>query len=115
MKIGMILKYKGRQSLSAIARELGFVVSTVNIIVKNAAPIKENVNEMAVMKSTTLKKCEGAIKMEKLLYYWYIFHLCVSDIMYDGVGGDKSDIRNNLLTQRVAERTICKVFLTSKY
>jgi hypothetical protein len=45
MKIGMILKYfKFILSLSAIARELGFAVSIVNIIVKDAAHIKENVN-----------------------------------------------------------------------
>jgi hypothetical protein len=43
MKIRMIHKYGG-QSLSAVACELGFAISTANTIVKDAACITEHVN-----------------------------------------------------------------------
>jgi hypothetical protein len=40
----MIYKYEGGQSLPAIAYELGFVISTVNIVIKDAARIKKQGN-----------------------------------------------------------------------
>jgi hypothetical protein len=72
MKIRIIHKYEGGQSLSAISRELGFAVSTVNTIVKDAARIKEHVKGTAMLNSTIItKKREGAIsEMEKLLTMW---------------------------------------------
>jgi hypothetical protein len=76
MKIRMICTYKGDQSLSAIAWELGLEV-------KDAAHITKCLKGTALMKSTTTKNGEGAIsEMEKLLYYWYIFGSCVCDIRY---------------------------------
>jgi hypothetical protein len=44
MKIRMIHKYEGGQSLSAIAHELSFVVSTVNPAVKDAPHVKKHVS-----------------------------------------------------------------------
>jgi hypothetical protein len=41
MKVRMVHKYEGGLNLSVIARELGFVVSTVNAVVKDAARVKE--------------------------------------------------------------------------
>uniref|UniRef100_A0A8C9SKK2 HTH CENPB-type domain-containing protein n=1 Tax=Scleropages formosus TaxID=113540 RepID=A0A8C9SKK2_SCLFO len=72
MKMKMIKKYEGGQNLSAIARELGLSVSTVNTIVKNAARIKEHVKGCAPLKSTIItKQRSGAIyEMEKLLMMW---------------------------------------------
>jgi transposase-like protein len=72
MKIRIIRKYEGGQSLTAISRELGFAVSTVNTIVKDAARIKEHVKGTAMLKSTIITmKREGAIsEMEKLLTMW---------------------------------------------
>jgi transposase-like protein len=46
MKMKMIKKYEGGQSLSATARELGFSASTVNTIVKDADRIKEHLKEL---------------------------------------------------------------------
>jgi hypothetical protein len=51
LDLEMICKYEGRQSLSGIAREPGFVVSTVNTMVKDAACIEEHVKGAAQMKS----------------------------------------------------------------
>jgi transposase-like protein len=72
MKTKIIRKYEGGQSLSAVARELGFAVSTVNTIVKDAARIKEHAKRTSTMKTTIItKKREGAIsEMEKLLTVW---------------------------------------------
>jgi hypothetical protein len=53
MKIRIICKYEGGESLYAIA--LGLVVSTVNTIVKDAAAIKEPLKGMAMMKSMIKK------------------------------------------------------------
>jgi hypothetical protein len=50
MKIRIICKYEGRQSLSAIAHELGFAISTVNTIFKDAACIIEHVKGTPMMK-----------------------------------------------------------------
>jgi hypothetical protein len=44
MKIGMICKYEGGQSLSRIAHDLGYVVSTVNNNVKQDACRKDHMN-----------------------------------------------------------------------
>jgi hypothetical protein len=41
MKIRMILKYEGGQSLSATRHELGFAVSIMNTIMKDIPHIKE--------------------------------------------------------------------------
>jgi hypothetical protein len=41
MKIKMIHEYEGGQCLFAIVCNLGFVVSTVNIIMKDSAYLKE--------------------------------------------------------------------------
>jgi hypothetical protein len=72
LKLRMIRKYEGGQSLSAIAGELSAVVSTVNTIVKDASRIKKHVKGMACMKSTIItKRREGVItEMEKLLTIW---------------------------------------------
>jgi hypothetical protein len=72
LKLRMIRKYKGGQSLSASTRELSLAVSTVNTIVKNVSHIKEHVTGMACMKSMVIpKRCEGAItEMVKLLTIW---------------------------------------------
>jgi hypothetical protein len=72
IKIRMIHKYVGEQSLSAIAFELDFLVLTMNTFVKDAARIKECVTRITKMKSVILtKKCEVAIiGMEKLLTMW---------------------------------------------
>jgi hypothetical protein len=69
IKIRMLCNYKGQQSLSLIACELGFAVSTVNTIVKDTACIKDHVKAMTLMKSTIItKKCENAVnKLVKLL------------------------------------------------
>nr|XP_023648729.1 tigger transposable element-derived protein 1-like isoform X2 [Paramormyrops kingsleyae] len=72
LKMKIIRKYEGGQSLSAIAREFGLAVSTINTIVKDAARIKQHVRRAACLKSTIItKKREGAIsEMEKLLTLW---------------------------------------------
>jgi hypothetical protein len=49
-------KYEGGRSLSAVALELGFVVSTANPSVEDAAHIKEHVKGMAVMKLMIIRK-----------------------------------------------------------
>lgn len=61
-------KYEDELSLSTFARELGFVISTVNRIVKDAIRMKGLVKGMAIMKSIITKKREGAVsEMEKVL------------------------------------------------
>ncbi|XP_066471494.1 tigger transposable element-derived protein 1-like isoform X2 [Tiliqua scincoides] len=72
MKMRMINKYEGGQSLSSISRELGFAASTVSTILKDSARIKEHVRGSAPLKSTVItKKRSGAIyEMEKLLTIW---------------------------------------------
>jgi transposase-like protein len=72
MKIKMIKKYEGGQSLSAIARELGLSASTVNTTVKDADRIKEHVKGAAPLKSTLItKQRSGAVyEMGKLLTTW---------------------------------------------
>jgi hypothetical protein len=44
MKARLMHEYEGGHSLSAIALELGFAVSTVNNIVNDSASMKEHVN-----------------------------------------------------------------------
>jgi hypothetical protein len=67
MKIRMISKYECGQSLSATACELGFVVSTVNTVLKDITHIG-HVKGMAKMKWNNNRKHEGVIsEMEKLL------------------------------------------------
>jgi hypothetical protein len=46
MKTRMIHKYEGGKNVSAIACELGFALSTVNTIMKDAARIKEWLEEL---------------------------------------------------------------------
>lgn len=72
MKMRMINKFEGGQSLSSISRELGFAASTVSTILKDSARIKEHVRGSAPLKSTVItKKRSGAIyEMEKLLTIW---------------------------------------------
>ena len=72
MKMKMIKKYETGQSLSAIGRELGLSVSTVNTIVKDADRIKEHVRRSAPMKSTiiTKQRSRAIYEMEKLLTIW---------------------------------------------
>jgi transposase-like protein len=50
MKIRVICKYESGRSLSAIPLELGFTISTVNTIVKDATHVKEHMNGTTVMK-----------------------------------------------------------------
>ena len=71
-KMKMIKKFETGQSLSAIARELGLSVSTVNTIVKDADRIKEHVRESAPLKSTiiTKQRSRAIYKMETLLTIW---------------------------------------------
>jgi hypothetical protein len=52
MRIRMTRIYAGGQSLSAIACELGSVLSAVNTIMKDAASMKEYVGGMTVMSKT---------------------------------------------------------------
>jgi transposase-like protein len=62
MKMKMIKKYKGGQSLSATARELGLSASTVNTTVEDAYRMKEHVKEAATLKSMIItKQRSGAI------------------------------------------------------
>jgi len=71
-KMKMIMKYENGQSLSAISRELGLSVSTVNTTVKDADRIMENVRGSAPMKSTviTKKRFRATYETEKLLTIW---------------------------------------------
>lgn len=68
----MIRKYGSVQNLREIARELDFVVSTVNTTLKDAARVKDHLRGKAMMKLMTLrKKRKGAIsEIEKLLSRW---------------------------------------------
>jgi len=72
MKMKMITKYENGQSLSAISRELGLSVSTVNTIVKDADRIKEHVRGSAPIKSTVITKqrSRAIYETEKLLTIW---------------------------------------------
>jgi hypothetical protein len=71
MKIKVRCKYKSGQILSTTALELGFSVSTVNTIMKDAAHIKEHVKITAmIMLMIITKRCKGVInEMEKLLMW----------------------------------------------
>ena len=71
-KMKMITKYENGQSLSAISRELGLPVSTVNTIVKDADRIKEHVRGSAPMKSTiiTKQRSRAIYETENLLTIW---------------------------------------------
>jgi hypothetical protein len=63
-----LCKYEGGNILSTVAHELGFVISTVNIIVKDAARLKGHVKITAMMKSIMMKRHEGAVsEIKKLL------------------------------------------------
>jgi hypothetical protein len=72
MKMKIITKYENGHSLSAISRELGLSVSTVNTIVKDADRIKEHVRGSAPMKSTIITKhrSRAIYEMENLLTIW---------------------------------------------
>lgn len=72
MKMKIITKYENGQSLSAISRELGLSVSTVNTIVKDADRIKEHVRRSAPMKSTiiTKQRSRAIYETENLLTIW---------------------------------------------
>ena len=72
MKMKMITKYENGQSLSAISRELGLSVSTVNTIVKDGDRIKEHVRGSAPMKSTiiTKQRSRAIYETENLLTIW---------------------------------------------
>jgi hypothetical protein len=59
MKMRIICKYEGGESLSAIA--LGLVLSTVITIAKDAAAIKGTLKAIATMKSMITKK---TVKMQ---------------------------------------------------
>jgi hypothetical protein len=50
MKIRMISKYENGQNVSATACEHGFVVSTMNTILKDPTHMKGHVKGMAMMK-----------------------------------------------------------------
>jgi hypothetical protein len=64
MKVRVVHKREGVQNVSAVACELGFAISTVNIIMKTAIRIREHVTGTAVMKPTAImKKHEGAVTM----------------------------------------------------
>jgi hypothetical protein len=71
-KMKIITKYETGQRLSAIARELGLRVSTVNTIVKDADRIKEHVRASAPMKSTiiTKQRSRAIYETENLLTMW---------------------------------------------
>jgi len=71
-KMKMITKYEHGQCLSAISRELGLSVSTVNSIVKDADRIKEHVRSSAPMKSTiiTKQRSRAIYETENLLTIW---------------------------------------------
>jgi hypothetical protein len=78
----MICKYEGRQSLSGIAGEAGFVVSTVNMMVKDAACIEEHVKGAVSVNRETGRcyKCDGGCS-------------CVCDVRYKG---DRCNIQEHL-------------------
>jgi hypothetical protein len=70
MKIRIIYKYKGGQTLSAIACEHDFSASTINTIMKDAARMKEYVKGATLIK-LIIHKREGAMsEMEKLIQMW---------------------------------------------
>jgi hypothetical protein len=56
IKVRMICKYEGVQSLSEISCELALATSTVNTIVKDAAHKKDHKKEMAMIKLIITKK-----------------------------------------------------------
>ena len=73
MKLKLISKYEnGLGNMSAVAREFGLSVSTVNSIVKDAERIKEHVKRSALLKSTIITKHRAIAidEMEKLLIIW---------------------------------------------
>jgi hypothetical protein len=75
-KIRVIHKYECGQSVSAIARELGFAVSTLNTIIEDAVHITEHVN-------FTFHLIHVCVSVSTVFYYWYIFCSCVYDIRCD--------------------------------
>jgi hypothetical protein len=73
-KIPVIHKYECEQSMSAIACEPGFVVSTLNTTMKDIAHIKEHVNF-----TFHVGMCVFQYSILLLVY----FGSCVCDIRYD--------------------------------
>jgi hypothetical protein len=81
MKIRTICKYEGGQSLFLFVPEFGFMVSTVDSIMKDDAGMKEHVKGAEMMKLMMItEKREDIIisVMEELLHYWYIFGMRIS-------------------------------------
>jgi hypothetical protein len=85
LKLRMIRKYEGGQSLSAIARELVLAVSTVNTIVKDAFRIKERVKVTACLSSITIYLICLFFSITGL-FFAYVF---VIYAMLNGWGGEE--------------------------
>jgi transposase-like protein len=71
-KMKIIHKHEGGQTITSIARELGYAPSTINTIVKDAVCIRDHAKGTATIKATIItKRRERAIsEMEELLSIW---------------------------------------------